>query len=180
MSLFTEAFDYTVAIEGGFSDDPKDSGGATKYGITEAVARAFGYTGRMQDLSLPDARRIYRAKFWDAMRLDEIASISEVIALELFDTGVNQGTGAAGTYLQRALNALNQEGKLYPDVTVDGAIGRMTVAALREYMGRRGKDGELVMRRALNALQGAFYIGLAEQRSKDEAYVYGWLLNRVA
>jgi lysozyme family protein len=180
MSLFDEAFEHTVGVEGLFSDDPKDSGGATKYGITEAVARAYGYRGEMRDLSLSDAREIYKLRFWDAMRLDEIAAMSEIIALELFDTAVNQGTGAAGTYLQRSLNALNQEGKLYPDVSVDGSVGRMTVAALREYLGRRGKDGEQVMLRALNSLQGAFYIELAEKRSKDEAYVYGQLLNRVA
>jgi lysozyme family protein len=92
---------------------------------------------------------------------------------------VNQGVAAAATYLQRVLNALNQAGKLYPDLAVDGSIGRITVAALHEYLARRGQDGERVMLRALNSLQGACYIALAERRQKDEAYVYGWLLNRV-
>jgi len=32
---------------------------------------------------------------------------------------------------------------------------------------------------ALNCLQGAFYVELAEKREKDERFVYGWLLNRV-
>ena len=41
-------------------------------------------------------------------------------------------------------------------------------------------DGEVVLVRALNSLQGAFYVELAEKRQKDEAFVYGWLLNRVA
>ncbi|KQU81624.1 MULTISPECIES: putative peptidoglycan-binding domain-containing protein [unclassified Rhizobacter] len=87
--------------------------------------------------------------------------------------------GATGTFLQRALNVLNMEGTWYPDVQADGRIGPMTIAALREYMRRRGAGGQVVLLRALNALQGAFYVELAERRAKDEAFVYGWLLNRV-
>jgi lysozyme family protein len=91
----------------------------------------------------------------------------------------HQGPETAALYLQRALNALNQEGRLYADIRADGRIGPMTVAALREYLQRRGNPGITVLLRALNALQGAAYIGLAEHRMKDEAFVYGWLANRV-
>jgi hypothetical protein len=57
----------------------------------------------------------------------------------------------------------------------------MTIAALREYLSKRGPaDGAKVLLRALNALQGAFYIGLAESRPKDERFVYGWFFNRVS
>ena len=40
--------------------------------------------------------------------------------------------------------------------------------------------GEHVMLRALNCLQGAFYINLSRSRQKDETFLYGWLDNRVA
>ncbi|KKM08171.1 hypothetical protein LCGC14_1726580, partial [marine sediment metagenome] len=52
MNAFDSATKHTLGIEGDFSDDPADSGGATKWGITESVARAFGYSGRMQNMSV--------------------------------------------------------------------------------------------------------------------------------
>ena len=176
---FETAFDQVLGKEAGFSDDPRDSGGQTKYGITEAVARAFGFTGPMNQLGLDQAKAIYRSRYWDALQLDQVASAAPAVAGEMFDTAVNQGTDQAATFLQRALNVLNKEGSWYPDVKADGRIGSMTIAALREYMRRRGAEGQVVLLRALNALQGAFYVELAERRAKDEAFVYGWLLNRV-
>lgn len=180
MSNFDEAFLKVVGVEGRFSDKPNDSGGPTMYGITEAVARAYGYMGPMRDMPLGIAKEIYQLRYWNRLQLDKVASIAGArVADELFDTGVNQGVAAAGTYLQRALNALNQRGSMYADVIVDGDVGPMTIAALRAYVARRGVQGTTVLLRALNALQGAFYIALTEQRQKDEDFLYGWLLNRV-
>lgn len=180
MSNFDEAFLKVVGVEGRYSDNPTDSGGATMYGVTEAVARAYGYMGPMRDMPLSIAKEIYQLRYWNKLQLDKVASIAGArVADELFDTGVNQGTAAAGTYLQRALNALNQRGTMYADVSTDGDVGPMTIAALRAYVGRRGVQGTTVLLRALNALQGAFYIELTERRSKDEDFLYGWLLNRV-
>jgi lysozyme family protein len=176
---FNLAYETVLGKEAGYSDDPRDSGGQTKYGITEAVARAFGYAGSMAQLSLADAKAIYRSRYWDALQLDQVASLAPGVVGELFDTAVNLGTDQAATFLQRALDVLNKEGSWYPDVKADGRIGPMTIAALREYVRRRGAEGQLVLLRALNALQGAFYVELAERRAKDEAFVYGWLLNRV-
>lgn len=176
---FSTLVEQVLLREGGYVNDPSDSGGETNYGITLAVARAYGYEGPMRDLPRDTAKAIYKAKYWDYNLLDEVAKLSPKIADELFDTGVNQGVASAGAFLQRSLNVLNQGGALYADTKVDGHIGRMTVAALREYLKRRGAQGEIVLFRALNSLQGAFYIELAEGRAKDEKYVYGWLLNRV-
>jgi Putative secretion activating protein len=79
-------------------------------------------------------------------------------------------------FLQRALNVLNSKGKLYPDLEVDGAIGLVTVSALRGYLTERDED---TLVKALNCLQGAYYVNLAERREKDETFVYGWFKNRV-
>jgi lysozyme family protein len=176
---FNLAYETVLGKEAGYSDDPRDSGGQTKYGITEAVARAFGYVGPMNLLGLDQAKAIYRSRYWDALQLDRVASVAPAVAGELFDTAVNLGTDQAAIFLQRALNVLNKEGSWYPDVKADGRIGSMTLASLREFVCRRGAEGQLVLMRALNALQGAFYVELAERRAKDEAFVYGWLLNRV-
>lgn len=168
-----------IVREGGESDHPADRGGHTMWGITEQVARAYGYHGPMRDLPHAVAKSIYLERYWEAPKFDKVNEHSAAVAEELLDTGVNMGPGVATRFLQRALNVLNSEGKHYPDVTVDGVIGRMTLAALRAYLAKRGKDGHLVLVRALNAQQGSRYIDLAENRPSQENFVHGWFLHRV-
>lgn len=176
---FERAFREQIPIEGGYSDNPRDSGGQTMYGITEAVARRNGYRGAMRDMPLETARQMYKAQYWDLVRLDGVNALSAALAQELFDIAVNSGPSVAGRFLQRALNALNNKQQYYSDLVVDGIVGPATLAALRAYLDRRGTIGETVALRALNALQGARYISLAERREKDEEFVYGWILKRV-
>ena len=180
MPLKNRVIDRIIEIEGGYVDDPDDSGGETHYGITAKVAREYGYTGPMRDMPRDVACAIYTDRYWNALRLDDVAALSEAVAAELADTGVNMGTGRAGAFLQRALNAFNRQGADWPDIAVDGAVGPATVDALRAYFATRARDGETVLLAALNALQGEAYIALAERRRKDEKYVFGWFLNRVA
>jgi lysozyme family protein len=178
---FEKAFDKIVVVEGGYSDDPWDSGKKTMYGITEVVARANGYLGSMDKMPLSTARQIYRAQYWLLLNLDNVAFLSELVAFELFDTGVNCGVCIAGKFLQRGLNVLNRNEQDYQDVRADGIIGPMTMDALRAYVKKRGKEGEGVLLRVLNALQGARYVELAEgPGKKNEKFEYGWFLNRVA
>jgi lysozyme family protein len=169
--------DAVIAREGGYVADPADRGGATCWGITERVARQQAYAGRMCDLSKDDAAAIYRRLYWLRPKLDQVAVRAPALAGELFDTGVNMGPAVAIGFLQRALNALNRGGSDYPDVAVDGAIGPKTLAALEGFLARRGSEEVLV--RAVDALQGARYVELAEERPAAEAFVYGWLANRV-
>jgi lysozyme family protein len=180
MNHADRAIEKVLAHEGGYVNDPKDSGGETNWGITIAVARAYGYAGPMRAMTREQAKAIYLARYWHSQRLDQVAAVSYDVAFEIFDTGVNQGETTGARYFQRALNVLNRGGELYPDLQVDGRLGAVTVAAFKEYMRRRGPAGASVMLKALNCLQGAFYITLAEARAKDEAFVFGWLSNRVS
>lgn len=167
-----------------YTDRPTDSGGPTKYGITLRTLSA--YRGRpvtaadVQVLTEAEARAIYRKRYITDPGFGAVLEVSPAIGEELIDTGVNCGVARAAEFLQRSLNALNRNGRDFPDVRVDGDAGPATIAALRAYLQRRGAQGERVLLRALNSLQGAFYIELAERRPKDEDYVYGWLANRVA
>lgn len=179
MTIFDRAFVDLLGMEGRYSNNPADSGGATKYGITERVARANAYQGDMRELTEMDARRIAKSQYWDLLSLDTVAALSESVAREMFDTGYNMGQGVAGRYLQRALNAFNYQGKYYPDLVLDGLIGPSTVAALVAYLKHRHTHGERVLLRAMNALQASRYIELSEGRQKDEEFVFGWILNRV-
>jgi len=178
-ALKKQIIDEIIAREGGYVNDPSDSGGETNFGITVDVAREHGFTGNMKDLTREMAFNIYAAAYWDKLNLDKIEMFSALIAEELADTAVNMGTGKAAEFFQRSLNALNDGGRLYPDMKVDKSVGSTTIAAFSKFLEGRGTKGVVIMLRALNSLQGAFYIELAERREKDEKFLAGWLLNRV-
>ena len=168
-----------IAREGGYIDHPADRGGPTRYGITAAVARANGYDGPMRHFPRAQAAAIYRRRYWHAPRYDAVAKCAPHVAAELFDTGVNMGPAVASGFLQRALNALNRRATDYADIAVDGTVGPATLAALEAFLKIRGSGGEAVLLKALEALQGARYLRLAEQRPANEAFLYGWLANRL-
>jgi lysozyme family protein len=175
-----ELIESLMEREGGFANHPSDRGGPTNYGITEAVARAHGYPGAMRELPRDEAAAIYKRLYWLRPRFDQVARRSPGIAAELFDTGVNMGPAVAATFLQRALSALNRDRKDYADLVPDGRIGPATLGALDTFLELRGKAaGEAVLLRALDALQGERYIRLAERRPANEAFLYGWLANRL-
>ena len=168
-----------IEREGGYVNHPADKGGPTRFGITEAVARAHGYAGVMTSLPRDEAAAIYRRIYWLRPKFDAVAQRSPSLAAELFDTGANMGPAVAATFLQRALTALNRNGQDYPDLVPDGRIGPATLAALDGFLARRGEKGETVLLRAIEALQGERYLRLAERRPANESFLYGWLANRI-
>jgi len=168
-----------IGREGAYSNNPNDKGGETMWGITATVARAFGYAGSMALMSRETAMQIYRERYWLQPGLDKVDRINAVIAEELLDTGVNMGPATAGKFLQRALNVLNKRATLYPDLTVDGGIGKMTLFALEAFLKTRGNDGRNVLLRMLNAQQSVRYMELAEADMSQEDFEYGWQFNRV-
>jgi lysozyme family protein len=172
--------------EGGarFTVTPGDSGGPTKYGITQAtLSRHRGKAATLEDvrnLTETEARAIYRQRFVVAPGFLRVLDLSQPIGEEMVDTGANAGPARATTMLQQALNGLNRNGADYADVPEDGECGPATINALAAFLRKRGREGEIVLTRALNCLQGSFYIDLARRRPKDEAFLYGWLRERVA
>ena len=126
---FDRAFDILLKHEGGFSDHAADPGGKTRFGVTEAVAREVGYRGDMRELPLDLAKRIYKDRYWDAVRADELP---EAVRYAVFDAAVNSGPRQAIRWLQRAVGAKD-----------DGIIGPKTLAAVR------AADPERVLRRIL-------------------------------
>jgi lysozyme family protein len=178
-SLIDQLVGGLMEREGGYVNHPADKGGPTCFGITEAVARAQGYRGSMRQLSREEAATIYKRLYWLRPRFDEVAKRSLRLAAELFDTGANMGPAVAATFLQRALTALNRNSSDYPDLVPDGRVGDRTLAALDTFMKLRGPNGEIVLLRALESLQGERYLRLAERRPANEAFLYGWLANRI-
>lgn len=175
----TSLIDEVIAREGGYSNHPADKGGPTRWGVTEAVARSHGYRGDMKAFPRVEAVAIYRRLYWLRPAFDRVAAHAPKLAAELFDTGVNMGPPIAAGFLQRALNALNRGAADFPDIPVDRQIGDRTVAALKAFLATRGTAGEEVLLKAVEALQGERYLSLAESRPASEAFLYGWLANRL-
>jgi lysozyme family protein len=172
---FDMAFRRTVFSEGGYANDAGDPGGETMWGITVAVARAHGYIGPMRDMPLADAKTIYKAGYWDLIRLSDVDRLSPDIAAEMFDAAVNCGVHIPVPFLQRSLNAFNRQGKDYTDIPVDGLAGPRTVDALRRYLLARPDDGGKIMVLALRVLRGNRYFDIVERRAASEDFFYGWL-----
>lgn len=114
---FDQAFGVLLKHEGGFSDHAADPGGKTRFGITEAVAREVGYRGDMRELPLGLAKRIYKDRYWDAVRAEELPA---AVRYAVFDAAVNSGPRQAILWLQRAVGAKD-----------DGIIGPQTMTLVR-------------------------------------------------
>lgn len=110
---FDQAFQTVLKHEGGYSDHAADPGGKTRFGITEAVAREAGYQGDMRELPQDLAKQIYRQRYWDAVRADELP---DAVRYVVFDAAVNSGVRQAVRWLQRAVGAKD-----------DGVIGPQTL-----------------------------------------------------
>jgi lysozyme family protein len=164
----------TIGKEGGFSDHPADRGGPTRWGITQAVARANGYKGDMRTLPRETAIAIYRQEYAIKPGFAAVAEIYPELGEKLFDVGVNMGPARPARWLQEWLNLLNQAGKLYADIVEDGKIGPGTLRALRAFKAVRGPEGEQRLLTAIRGDQVARYKEIACTPSQ-EAFIYGWL-----
>lgn len=118
MTRFSEALEILLETEGGYVNDPDDPGGETNHGITVAVARQNGYHGPMRSIPMSIVEHIYKKKYWDVCKCDDLPS---TIRFEVFDTAVNQGPVMAAKFLQRALR-----------INDDGVIGQRTIMTARQ------------------------------------------------
>lgn len=104
--MFDKAFEYILNWEGGYSNDPNDPGGETKYGISK---RAFPDED-IKNLTKERAKEIYEEKYWKAAFCDKL---SFGLALMKFDCAVNQGVGAANSLFKDAsLFSTDEEKKI--------------------------------------------------------------------
>jgi lysozyme family protein len=131
MDSFERAFNDTIVLEQGYSNDPRDHGGATNFGITQktlnnALRRSVisGVTDVSQ-LTLSLARAIYRADYWDALSLDKIND--HILAAEIFDTAVNMGARTATRIAQHALRYLGEA------INDDGIMGSITIEKINKW-----------------------------------------------
>ena len=120
---------------------------------------------------LPEIENFYKKQFWDTLRLDEIKA--QDIAEEIYDTGVNMGEKTAVKIVQEACNLLNRDGKDYPELEVDGVIGKNTVNTINNHPYPK------TLYNLLNFLQAERYIEICRKNRTQEVFMRGWLNTRI-
>ena len=108
---FDRAFDRLIGVEGGYTHDPSDPGGATNWGISQ---RSYPLVD-IRRLTRDGAKAIYRRDFWTRIEADVLPG---AVVFQVFDFAVNSGIETAVRYLQRAL-----------EVADDGHWGPVSAAA---------------------------------------------------
>lgn len=138
MSRFDKCVTLIINIEGGFSDHPKDRGGRTKYGITEATLNAAFIAGlvshnNIEELLINEAKIIYKANFWDKCKCD---NLPPQLDLCVFDAAVHHGVGTSSRFLQKTINKVVGANIL----EVDGIIGPITLGTVEGWLLRYKND----------------------------------------
>jgi lysozyme family protein len=144
--MFAWSLQATLRMEGGYSDDPDDPGGATRFGVSLRFLRAQGLDidgdgdvdqADVQALTVEAAEAIYREHFWVGGRCDQI--VSRLLAPKMFDMCVNLGSGQAWRVVQRALNRFSLE-----PLATDGIPGPVTLGALDSLLDEDWRVIELI------------------------------------
>lgn len=127
---FTRALARDLVYEGGYVNNPKDPGGATDKGITQATYNSWlGRTNRpagmpVSGISDEDVAAIYKTDYWDRVYGDELPA---GIDFCLFDAAVNSGVATAASWAQAVLKSY----KGNENLAIDGDIGPATKLAIQ-------------------------------------------------
>lgn len=190
MADFRTAYVKTAVVEGGYANDPDDLGGETYKGIArkmqpgwrgwpliDALKQGVGNDAAAIDRAAEASPSLqmfvlsaYQKSYWDTMSLDWLQD--QRVANELYDTGVNMGIGRAGLFFQRALNCINRNGDLFPDLKLDGQVGPKTIQAFNSL----SQADRNTVWKLLNCQQGAKYIDICEANPKQEKFMRSWAL----
>jgi len=155
VTRFEEVFQRVVGHEGVYSNDSRDPGGETKYGITwKTLRRAIELkivpaAQTIKDLDLDTARLVYQAIFWKPIAGEELGPPLDEF---MFDFAVNSGVNVAALALQRAAGVL-----------LDAWIGPKTLEAVRA---KRQRD----VLRLVFVDRAMVYARI----DKEETYRHGW------
>jgi lysozyme family protein len=172
MSDFESAVNFVLANEGGLSENPNDAGGITNHGISLRFLRSFGSkydlnkNGILEDdirnMTLDQAKRVYYEEFWQTAPFAKI--LNQQIANYVFDMCVHHGVATGIRLLQRATwSSFRRSGYVYDD----GVLGEKTLSA--------ANMGGFTLIYALPPERAGYCRLIAEQRSKNEGFLKGWL-----
>lgn len=166
MATIEKSIDYVLTNEGGYTNDPADSGGPTNWGIIiPDVAKYRGVPASeitakdIMMLSKQEAKFIYKKQYWDKLNLDGV--VSQPIATAIFDIGVVRGISVGAKYAQKVCTLLNQP------VAVDGQLGPLTLLAINKC------ETEIFIRR-MEALDMAGFLAIVAHNPSQHVFLRGW------
>lgn len=180
MADFNLAIRYTLHFEGGYSNSKADSGGETFAGISrvynphwagwktvDAYKETKGISHISADLLsdidfMNEIKAFYEANYWDVNRLSEIKD--QQLAANVFDTGVNMGTGTAMRFLQQAANNTSSRSQL----AVDGKVGNKTLNAVNSLP-------VPLLYENYNKLRRARYEAIVAVKPSQSVFMASWL-----
>jgi lysozyme family protein len=152
---FLAAVQRVLADEGGYSSNPDDRGGATRFGISARSNPGVNIAALTRDAAV----KIYWREWWLRFGL---ARLPAAAAAKTFDLAVNIGADHAIECLQRALRASGRP------VTEDGVIGEGTAEAA-------GRADPAALMAALRAEAAGHYRLIAALAPHDREFLNGWL-----
>jgi lysozyme family protein len=157
--MFERSFEMVIEHEGHFSNDPDDRGGATCWGVCHAEINKFlGHVATIEeikDFPIESAKQIYKKKYWDQMRLDEIKS--DLIKMLLFDQGVNRGCVTTILSIERILG-----------VKPNGIMDTETINAIN------ARNGIKLAFDFIKSAQLA-YISIVKNNQSQIVFLAGWM-----
>jgi lysozyme family protein len=169
---FDTAFNYLVSVDEGtkYTNNPSDSGGPTKYGITKRTYQNFYdalvLDSEIENMTAATAKQIYRVDYWSPLRCEEIIPLAFAVAF--FDCGVLYGVKTTALLIQRALSLCSATLKL------DGILGDKSIGFINSIGG-----GSNVLR---SSLAHSFYGLLLSHiddvitaNPKNEVFRQGWI-----
>ena len=161
---FKKAVDFVINNEGSYVFDLNDSGGKTKYGISQKAYPSLNIKG----LSLEDTIEIYYRDFWLKGNFEQIPDKN--IATKLFDFTVNFGQRGATFVLQRALRAVGIS------VKEDGLFGPVTLSAVISCCMPEGAENRTkILMSALKSEAAGYYRLIAAKNPSQQKFLNGWL-----
>lgn len=180
---FSIAHKFTLAWEGGESDDAADRGGFTKFGVSTAFLTDIASTqaGRdtldrmgiilpvtrntIRNLTESQAASLFRWQMWEPLRLSQIPLRPAVV---IYDAAVNSGPRQSVLFAQRGYNSCVVYGQ---PLDVDGVMGPVTRKAMQQ------ADTDKILMAMIDQRE-AFYQRLVNKDESQEVFLHGWL-NRV-
>jgi lysozyme family protein len=151
---FSRAIPFVLRHEGGYVNDPSDSGGETNFGISKASYPDLD----IANLTVEQATAIYASDYWNGYgEIDD-----QLLATKVFDMAVNAGPGTSIKCLQRACNAMGAS------LTVDGGMGPNTVYAANRM------NPSLLVPEFIKACVD-HYTAIVGVHPEDAKFLNGWL-----
>lgn len=174
MAAFDLAFDKTMRAEGGYGNDPQDSGGETYKGIARNsnpkwpgwiiidqmktkgnFPRSLDSNNDLQN----QIKQFYEANYWDKIRGDDITE--QLIAESIFDFAVNAGPSVSIRLAQMSVGA-----------NPDGVIGNDTLQKINA-------DTPRAFLAVFAIHKIGRYVSICEKKPDNKKFFYGWIRRTV-